>query len=123
MKITKLITRLARFYILLHQTYTQLIKEDEFFEISLKELHARANKRSEQFYDSYDQNEKENHRDIIDHGIEAVNAYHRFSQGLIRPGACDQTERFKPIEFDTPANYLLTTNNADDGNIVMRILR
>jgi hypothetical protein len=123
LKVTKLITHLARFYLLLHQTYTQLIKKDELFAISLRNLHARAEQRSDQFYDSYDQNEKENHRTIIDNGVEAVNSYHQFAHGLIRPGACDQTQRFERITFDTSVNYLLTTDNADEGNIIMRILR
>jgi hypothetical protein len=123
LKVTKLISHLARFYLLLHRTYTQLIKKDELFTISLTKLHERAEQRSHQLYDSYDQNEKENHRTIIKNGIEAVNSYHQFTGGLIRPGACDRTQRFETITFDTPVNYLLTTDNADEGNIIMRILR
>ncbi|CAF1299608.1 unnamed protein product [Rotaria magnacalcarata] len=122
LKVTKLITHLARFYLLLHQTYAQLIKTDELLTMSLRNLHARAEKRFHQFYNPYDQNEKENHRTIIDNGIEAVNSYHQFSHGLIRPGACDQTQLFKTITFDTPVDYLLTMDDADVGNIIMRIL-
>ncbi|CAM4842781.1 unnamed protein product [Rotaria magnacalcarata] len=122
LKVTKLITPLTRFYLLLHQTYTQLIKEDELFTISLEELHERAEKRFHQFYDAYHQNEEENHRTTINNGIEAINNYHQFAHGLIRPGACDQTQRFEKIEFQTPVYYLLTLDNVDEGNIIMRIL-
>jgi hypothetical protein len=123
LKVTKLITHLARFYLLLHQTYTQLIKKDELFTISLEQLHARAEKRSHQFYNSYDQSQKKNHQTIIDSGIKAVNSYHQYAHGLIRPGACNQTQRFETITIDTPVNYLLTMDNTDEGNIIMRILR
>ena len=46
-----------------------------------------------------------------------------FADGLIRPGACDETQRFKTITFETPVNYLVTNDNYDEGDIVMRILR
>ncbi|CAF1093606.1 unnamed protein product [Adineta steineri] len=122
LKVTKIIIPLAQFYLLLHQTYIQLIKSDELLTLSLKELYERAEKCSDQFYNSFNQNEKENHRVIIQDGIDAVNNYHKFAYGLIQPGVCNQTQRFEKIDFDTPVNYLLTTNNSDEGNIIMRIL-
>ncbi|CAM4848309.1 unnamed protein product, partial [Rotaria magnacalcarata] len=62
------------------------------------------------------------HRSIIENGIEAVNEYHHFSDGFIRPGACDETQRFSIIGWQTPVNYLITNENHDEGDIVMRIL-
>ena len=120
LKRTKYITDLARFYILLHQTYTQLISENEFHEITLEELQTRAQNRSQ---NSYNNNEQNDHYTIIDKGIKAVNSYHEYTQGLIKPGACNQSQQFKKVSMDTPVNYLLTTNNDDEGNIIMRILR
>ncbi|CAF5162924.1 unnamed protein product, partial [Rotaria magnacalcarata] len=61
-------------------------------------------------------------RSIIENGIEAVNEYHHFSDGFIRPGACDETQRFSIIGWQTPVNYLITNENHDEGDIVMRIL-
>ncbi|CAF1180202.1 unnamed protein product, partial [Adineta ricciae] len=122
LKVTKLIIPLTRFYLLLHHTYTQLIKQDELFTISLNELLERAERCSCQYGSSYNQSEKENHRQIIQEGIDAVNSYHQFSNGLIQPGACNQMEKFSTITFDSPVNVLLTTSNSDEGNIIIRIL-
>lgn len=115
LKITRLISDLSQFYLLLHQTYSQLIERDEFHGMTLKELYDRGEK--------YRQNENKSHRTIIDNGINAVNAYHQFAGGLIRPGACDETQRFTTISFDTPVHYLVTNENHDEGDIIMRILR
>lgn len=117
LKVSTAVTHLARFYLLIHQNYTQLVQKDELFTITLKELYERALK------NSYNQNEKEDHQVIICNGIESVNLYHQFAEGFIRPGACHQTQRFEKISFDTPLNYLLTIDNQDEGNIIMRILR
>ena len=116
LKVTKSITHLARFYLLIHQNYTQLIQQNELFTITLKELYERAEK-------SENPSEKEDHLVIINNGIESVNSYHQFAEGFIQPGACHQTQRFEKINFDTPLNYLLTIDNQDEGNIIMRILR
>ena len=122
LKITKWIYDLSQFYLLLHQTYTQLIERDEFNTITLEELYNRGqNYFSGRHYQYYDQNNS--HSLIIDNGIKAVNAYHQFADGLIRPGACDQTQRFSEVTRQTPVNYLVTTTNYDEGDIVMRILR
>jgi len=118
LKITKLIYYLSQFYLLLHQTYTQLIERNEFIKITLKELYDRGQKHYQQY-----QNENKTHRSIIDNGIEAVNTYHQFADGLIRPGACNETQRFLKISFDTPVHYLVTNENHDEGDIIMRILR
>ncbi len=123
LKITKLIYDLSQFYLLLHQTYAQLIERKEFITITLKELYDRGQKHyNHSNYQQY-QNEKKTHRSIIDNGIEAINIYHQFADGLIRPGACDETQRFKTITFDTPVHYLVTNENHDEGDIIMRILR
>ena len=111
LKITKLIYDLSQFYILLHQTYTQLIERNEFSSITLNQLYDRGQKHSQN-----------DNRTIIDNGIAAVNAYHKFADGLIRPGACDETQRFTIITFDTPVSYLVTNENHDEGDIIMRIL-
>ncbi len=123
LKITKLIYDLGQFYLLLHQTYTQLIERNEFFQITLEELYERGQKYyNHSHYQQY-QNENKTHRSIIENGIEAINTYHTFADGLIQPGACDATQRFTKITFGTPVNYLLTTDNYDEGDIAMRILR
>lgn len=44
LKITTLIYDLSRFYLLLHQTYIQLIEQKEFSSITLKELYNRGQK-------------------------------------------------------------------------------
>jgi hypothetical protein len=122
-KMTKYIHDLSKFYILLHQTYTKLIERDQFSEVTLKNLYDRGKKH----YKNIDQiqlfNENKSHLSIIENGIEAVNAYHQFADGLIRPGACDATQRFTSITMETPVSYLVTTDNHDEGDIVMRILR
>lgn len=115
LKITHLIYDLSQFYLLLHQTYSQLIERDEFLTVTLKRLYERGQK--------YHQNDNKPHRTIIDNGIVAVNAYHQFADGLIRPGACDETQRFTTISFETPVHYLVTNENHDEGDIIMRILR
>ena len=123
LRITKLIYDLGQFYLLLHQTYAQLIERNEFLTITLKQLYERGQKYYNGFYEQQYQNENKTHRSIIDHGIEAVNTYHQFADGVIRPGACDETQRFTKITYDTPVNYLVTNENHDEGDIVMRILR
>lgn len=119
-QITKLIYDLSQFYLLLHQTYTQLIEQKEFLNITLKQLFERGEK---YLNHSQYQNDNKTHQIIIENGIEAVKKYHQFSDGLIRPGACDQTQRFTIISFDTPIHYLVTNENHDEGDIIMRILR
>ena len=120
LKTTKWIYNLSQFYLLLHQTYTQLIERDQFHEITLIQLYNRAQKYSNE---QTNQTNNNNHLLIIDNGIEAVNHYHQFADGLIRPGVCDRTQRFTKITRDTPIHYLVTTSNSDEGNIIMRILR
>ncbi|CAF1573843.1 unnamed protein product [Rotaria sp. Silwood1] len=122
LKMMKYIPDLTRFYLLLHQTYTQLIERDEFIEVTLKKLYDRA---QTIFVSSHHQqypHETDNHFNIINKGIEAINAYHKFTDGLIRPGACDETQRFSTVSFDTPVHYFVTTENHDEGDITMRIL-
>lgn len=120
---TKLIHDLSRFYILLHQTYTKLIEQDRLSEVTLKSLHELGEKHYKNINQTQLFNENKPHLSIINAGIEAVNAYHTFADGLIRPGACDETQRFYMITLETPISYLVTTKNHDEGNIVMRILR
>jgi hypothetical protein len=123
LKITKLIYDLSQFYLLLHQTYTQLIERNEFLTITLKQLYDRGQKQYNYSHYQQYQNENKTHRSIIENGIEAVNYYHQCADGLIRPGACDETQRFTKITFDTPVNYLVTNENYDEGDIIMRIIR
>jgi hypothetical protein len=123
LKRTKLIYDLSQFYILLHQTYTQLIERKEFLTITLKQLYDQSQKHYNHSYYQQYQNENKIHRTIIDNGIEAVNIYHQFADGLIQPSACDETQRFSKISFDTPVHYLVTNENHDEGDIIMRILR
>jgi hypothetical protein len=123
LKITKWIYDLSQFYLLLHQTYTQLIERDEFHVVTLEELYQRGQKHSNDLRQFQHQNRNNNYSLIIDNGILAVNAYHQFIDGLIRPGACDQTQRFTKIARETPIHYLVTTANHDEGDIIMRILR
>ena len=123
LKITHWIYALSQFYVLLHQTYTQLVEKEEFLTLTLNELYDRGEKHSNEI-DLYQQgNANRTHLVIIDNGIKAVNAYHDFADGLIRPGVCDRTQRFSTITRQTPIHYLVTTSNPDEGNIVMRILR
>ncbi|CAF4719416.1 unnamed protein product, partial [Rotaria sp. Silwood1] len=122
LKITKWIYNLSQFYLLLHQTYTQLIEQDEFHKITLEELYNRGQKHYNQPHNFQYYHRNNDYSLIIDKGIEAVNTYHSFTDGLIRPGACDQTQRFTKITRDTPIHYLVTTANYDEGDIVMRIL-
>jgi hypothetical protein len=123
LKITKLIYDLSQFYLLLHQTYTQLIERGEFLTINLKELYDRGQKYYNRSHYQQYQNENKTHRSIIENGIAAVNSYHEFADGLIRPGACDETQRFALISFESPVQYLVTNENPDEGDIIMRILR
>ncbi|UJR29383.1 hypothetical protein I4U23_010595 [Adineta vaga] len=123
LKIMKWIYNLSQFYLLLHQTYTQLVERDEFLNVTLEELYKRGEKHSNNHQNFQHHNHNTNYSIIIDHGIEAVNAYHDFTDGLIRPGACDLTQRFTKITRNTPIHYLVTTGNTDEGDIIMRILR
>lgn len=124
LKMTSMIYDLGRFYLLLHQTYGQLIERDELTTMTLQELYERGRRRQNTGNRlNYRQNPDDPYMSIIKKGIEAVNAYHRFADGLIQPGACDETQRFTIISLETPISYLLTTDNYDEGDIVMRILR
>jgi hypothetical protein len=123
LKITHFIYDLSQFYLLLHRTYGQLIEQDEFSVITLKELHERSEKHFNNSNRFRYPNQNNKHLLIIENGIKAVNAYHQFADGLIRPGACDETQRFTTISIDTPIHYLVTTENHDEGDIIMRILR
>lgn len=120
LKITHYIYNLSQFNLLLHRTFNRMIEENEFFRITLQELYERACQflkidRNSHLDITYDR--------IIKDGIEAVNAYHKFADGLIRPGPCDLTQRFQTISRETPVNYLVRTENEDEGNIIQRILR
>ncbi|CAF3326320.1 unnamed protein product [Rotaria sp. Silwood2] len=123
LKMTKIIYDLSQFYILLNYTYTQLIERDEFTAITLRELYERGQKRFSTIYNFDNRNENNNHMLIIENGIKAVNIYHKFTDGLIQPGACDETQRFFIIGHDTLVSYLVTTGNNDEGDIIMRIIR
>ena len=123
LKMTKCIYDLSQFYLLLHQTYTQLIERDEFITITLQELYDRAQNHFNSSQHQQYENETSNHLNIIENGIRAVNDYYHYSGGLIRPGACDETQRFVMVTWETPVNYLATTENHDEGDIVMRVLR
>ena len=116
---THLIYDLGQFYLLLHQTYSQLVKEDEFEMVSLQELINRGQNRlpSANRLQLIDQHEK-----IIKKGIKAINDYHSFSDGLIRPGACDERQRFTPVSIETSISYLVTTKQHDEGDIIGRIM-
>ena len=121
--ITKSIHDLSQFYLLLHQTYTLLIERDEFLTITLDELHKRSEERGNGSTYAPGRNQQRSHAIIIDNGIKAVNDYHQFADGLIRPGPCDATQRFMKISRETPVHYIVTTENPDEGDIIMRILR
>ncbi|CAF4331676.1 unnamed protein product, partial [Rotaria sp. Silwood2] len=122
LKMTKTIYELAQFYLLLHQTYAQFIEHEEFMVITLKELYDRAKQHLSNFTSSHRRNEAKNHMEIIDKGINAINAYHKFTNGLIRPGACDETQHFSEVSIETSVHYLVTNENPDDEDIIMRIL-
>ncbi|CAF1416941.1 unnamed protein product, partial [Rotaria sordida] len=119
LKITRYIYALSQFHILLHRTFTQLIEREEFLTITLKQLYERVHQGSNHFYEI---NQKNKYYTIIQNGIEAINAYHKFTNGQIRPGACDTTQLFQTISMETPINYLVETDNYDEGDIIMRIL-
>jgi hypothetical protein len=121
--ITNSIYDLSQFYLLLHQTYTLLIERDEFLTITLDELHKRGEERGNGSTYAPGRHQHNSHATIIDNGIRAVNDYHQFADGLIRPGPCDATQRFTEISRQTPVHYIVTTENPDEGDIVMRILR
>ncbi|CAF1142456.1 unnamed protein product, partial [Adineta ricciae] len=114
-QMTRYVYDLCQLYVLLHRTYAQLIDPDEFLTFTLKELYARAHQNVNAVH-------QEQNLKIIQNGIEAFNSYHRFADGLIQPGACDQTQRFEPISFDTFVSYLVETGKIDEGNMIMRIL-
>ena len=118
LEVTRLIYDLSQFYLLLHQTYSLLIEQDEFIEVTLEDL----SKRAEQHSNIVDQHLREQHHLIIKNGLNAVNIYHTFADGLIQPGACDETQRFEKVSIKTPIHYLVTNENPDQGDIVMRIL-
>lgn len=119
----KSIYDLSQFYLLLHQTYSLLIEQDEFLQVTLEQLYRRGQEHHNNADHLLEGNRNNNHLSTIENGIEAVNGYHAFTDGLIRPGACDETQRFKIITMETPIHYLVTTENHDEGDIVMRILR
>ena len=121
--IMKSIYDLSQFYLLLHQNYSLLVEQDEFFQLTLEELHRRGQEQHDNADHLLQGNRNNNQLSIIENGIKAVNGYHSFTDGLIRPGACDETQRFKVITMETPIHYLVTTENHDEGDIVMRILR
>lgn len=120
---TKHIYELSRFYLLLHQTYAQLVEREKVSGVTLKDLYDRGKEYLNSCTYAQRRNETKTHMDIIMKGIEAVNAYHTFTNGLIRPGACDETQRFTEISLSTPIDYLITNENPDEGDIIMRILR
>ncbi|CAF3097223.1 unnamed protein product, partial [Rotaria sp. Silwood2] len=122
LKMTRIIYDLSQFYFLLHQTYAQLITKDEFTTVNLQELYQRDRKYWNYSDNFQNQNQNDKHLLIIENGIKAVNAYHHFTNGLIRPGACDETQRFTTITMKTPISYLVTGDSHDEGDIVMRIL-
>ncbi|CAF4476513.1 unnamed protein product, partial [Rotaria sp. Silwood2] len=119
LKMTRYIYALSQFHVLLHRTFTQLIERDEFHIVTLKQLYERASQSSNRLRQL---NQENKYDTIIKNGIEAVNAYHAFADGQIRPGACDITQRFETISMETPVSYLVETDNYDEGDIVMRIL-
>jgi hypothetical protein len=122
-KMTKYVHDLSKFYVLLHQTYTQLIEQDKFFEIKLQELHELGKKHYKNMQQTQIFNENKSHQSIIDNGIKAIKEYHQFAGGLIQPGACDETQHFMAIDMHTLVSYLVTTSNHDESDIVWRILR
>jgi len=123
LQMTKHIHDLTKFYVLLHQNYAKLIEQSEFHDISLNDLCKRGKKhyRNVQRIQAFD--EYKSHEKIIDYGMKAVNEYHKFADGYIRPGACDETQHFLPIDETTSISYLVTTDNHDESDIILRILR
>jgi hypothetical protein len=119
LEMTRSIYDLSQFYLLLHQTYCLLVEREEFIEITLEDLLKRA----EQNSNIINQRLRAQHHSIVDKGLEAVNLYHQFADGLIQPGACDETQRFNGVSMKTSIHYLVTNENHDEGDIVMRILR
>ncbi|CAF1212894.1 unnamed protein product [Rotaria sp. Silwood1] len=119
LKMTRYVYALSQFHVLLHRTFTQLIELEEFYTITLKQLYERVYQSSNRLRQP---NQQDKYYTIIEKGIEAVNAYHTFANGQIRPGACDLTQRFETISIETPVSYLVETDNYDEGDIIMRIL-
>jgi hypothetical protein len=119
LEMTRLIYDLSQFYLLLHQTYSLLIEKSEFIDMTLDDL----TKRAEQHSNIVNKRFREQHHSIIENGLNAVNIYHTFANGLIQPGACDETQRFEKVSIQTPIHYLVTNEHPDQGDIVMRILR
>ncbi|CAF3121542.1 unnamed protein product, partial [Rotaria socialis] len=120
LKMTRYIYALNQFHLLLYRTFTQLIEREEFHAITLKQLYERACQSSSNVCQS---NLETKYMTIIKNRIEAVNAYHAFPDGQIRPDACDITQHFETISMETPVSYLVETENTDEGDIIMRILR
>ena len=120
LKMTRYIYALSQFHFLLHRTFTQLIEQEELLTITLKQLYERAYQSSNRLRQPNQQNK---YYTIIQNGIEAVNDYHKFADGQIQPGACDLTQCFQTISMETPISYLVETDNYDEGDIIMRILR
>ncbi|CAF1366374.1 unnamed protein product, partial [Adineta steineri] len=118
LEMTRSIYDLSQFYLLLHQTYSFLIERDEFIQITLEDLLKRA----EQNSNIIDQRLRAQHHSIIENGLKAINLYHTFTDGLIQPGACDETQHFDKVSIETPIHYLVTNENHDEGDIIMRIL-
>ncbi|CAM2729399.1 unnamed protein product [Rotaria socialis] len=119
LKMIRYIYALSQFHVLIHRTFTRLIEQNEFHTITLKELYERASQLSNRLRQP---NQQDKYYKIIEKGIEAVNTYHSFANGQIRPGACDITQHFEPISMDTPISYLVETDSYDEGDIIMRIL-
>ena len=117
---TKYIYALSQFHQLLHRTFAYLIENEEFHEISLEHLYTKSR---EHFASLKQDSQSMKHWSIIQDGIEAVNAYHQFSGGQIRPGACEVTQTFKDISLTTPVSYLVESKNVDEGDIIRRILK
>lgn len=122
-KMTKYIHDLSEFYFLLHQTYTQLIEQDKFFNSTLKELYELGLKHYKNIQQTQFLHGNKSHQSIIDNGIKAINEYHKLTGGLIRPGTCDKTQQFIPIDMESQVSYLVSTNNHGEDGIVWRILR
>ncbi len=122
-KMTKYIHDLSKFYVLLHQTYARLIEQDEFLEVKLQQLYELGKKHYKNMQQTQLLNGNKSHQSIIDNGIKAINEYHKFAGGLIRPGACNETQHFLAIDMNTLVSYLVTTSNHDESDIVGRILR
>ena len=81
LKITQFIYDLSQFHLLVNRTYTQLIEQEEFLIVTLDDLFERGQRQTHRFPQA---NQRDKHLAIINRGIEAVNAYHDFADGLIR---------------------------------------